>query len=330
MTLVKFSLQDPTTKKLFLSYSLDWLLVVTMTVVFFAIDILPPFHREFSIHDTTIMHYYTESQTVSLWMLTVIALLIPTFIICTVSLYFRSSWLDFHSGLLGLGLALSMTIMMTDVIKVCVGRPRPDMLDRCQPPPGIEDPVLHLLNYTICTADPNTYKFKDGFKSFPSGHSSFSFAGLGYLAFYLAGKMHIFDKMGHAYKSFVFCFPFVGASLVAMSRVHDYRHHWQDVFVGGLIGVASSYFSYRQYYPSLASLRCQIPYPPRIRNPDDMFSNAKYQTLQDSDIEANDSRFDHCIYIKKKVTLHSLNFFFFFIDKDAPISEPSSSHTAAD
>lgn len=53
-----------------------------------------------------------------------------------------------------------------------MGRPRPDMLDRCQPPPGIQNPPLLLLNYTICTADHDTYEFKDGFKSFPSGHAS--------------------------------------------------------------------------------------------------------------------------------------------------------------
>lgn len=56
--------------------------------------------------------------------------------------------------------------------QITVGRPRPDMLDRCQPPPGIQNPPLQLLNYTICTADHNTYEFKDGFKSFPSGHAS--------------------------------------------------------------------------------------------------------------------------------------------------------------
>ncbi|KAG1468610.1 hypothetical protein G6F56_003733 [Rhizopus delemar] len=278
-----------------------------MTAIFFAIDALPPFHREFSVHDTTIMHYYTEDQMVPLWLLTVIALVIPSVTIGIIALRYHGSWVDFHSGLLGLGLALSMTIMMTDIIKVCVGRPRPDMLDRCQPPAGIEDPTLHLLNYTICTADQSTYKFKDGFKSFPSGHSSFSFAGLGFLSFYLAGKMHLFDKQGHTYKGFVFCFPFIGALLVAMSRVHDYRHHWQDVCVGGLIGIASSYFAYRQYYPSLASLRCQVPFPPRIKNPADIFPDAQYHILDDNDIEANNPRFDKY--------------------HDTVLSEPSSSHT---
>lgn len=30
--------------------------------------------------------------------------------------------------------------------------------------------------------------------------------------------------------------PLVVASLVGVSRVDDYWHHWQDVFAGGLIG----------------------------------------------------------------------------------------------
>jgi membrane-associated phospholipid phosphatase len=74
--------------------------------------------------------------------------------------------------LIGLCLGLSMTIMMTDIVKITVGRPRPDMLDRCQPAPGSIDPPLGLSNYTICTTDLNSYMMRDGFKSFPSGHSS--------------------------------------------------------------------------------------------------------------------------------------------------------------
>lgn len=32
------------------------------------------------------------------------------------------------------------------------------------------------------------------------------------------------------------------ASLVAVSRVDDYWHHWQDVFAGGLLGIFSFFF----------------------------------------------------------------------------------------
>ena len=69
-----------------------------------------------------------------------------------------------------------------------------------------------------------------------------SFAGLGFLAFYLAGKLHLFDRRGHAVglldlksnrmftqgfhqqgKAWLALAPFAGAALVAISRTMDYR-----------------------------------------------------------------------------------------------------------
>jgi len=49
----------------------------------------------------------------------------------------------------------------------------------------------------------------------------------------------------------------------------DYRHHWQDVVVGSLLGTVISYFTYRQYYPSLASDDSHRPHSPRIRREED-------------------------------------------------------------
>lgn len=46
-----------------------------------------------------------------------------------------------------------------------------DVIDRCQPRPGSADPVYGLSNYTICTQTDH-YVLRDGFRSFPSGHSS--------------------------------------------------------------------------------------------------------------------------------------------------------------
>ncbi|GAB5589340.1 hypothetical protein Unana1_04240 [Umbelopsis nana] len=197
----------------------------------------------------------------------------------------RKSVRDFHNGVLGLCLGLSMTIMMTDIVKITVGRPRPDMLDRCQPAAGSVDPPLGLSNYTICTTDLNSYVMNDGFKSFPSGHSSFSFAGLGFLSLYLAGKMHLFDRRGHTYKGFIFAAPWIGAMLVAISRTVDYRHHWQDVTVGAIIGTGLAFFAYRQYYPPLWSDTSDEPYAPRI---DIDFAPARREFPDRSEFTAND------------------------------------------
>lgn len=66
----------------------------------------------------------------------------------------------------------------------------------------------------ICTGD--YFKVQDGRKSFPSGHSSFSFATLGFLSFYLMGKLKVFSDEGRG-KSLrlIFCFvPMVVAMLI--------------------------------------------------------------------------------------------------------------------
>nr|GEY42840.1 putative lipid phosphate phosphatase 3, chloroplastic [Tanacetum cinerariifolium] len=86
----------------------------------------------------------------------------------------------------------------------------------------------------ICTGKDSL--IRDGHKSFPSGHTSLSFAGLIFLALYLAGKLKVFDHRGHVAKLCVILLPLLMASLVAVSRVDDYRHHWQDISVGGLLG----------------------------------------------------------------------------------------------
>ncbi|EDR07742.1 uncharacterized protein LACBIDRAFT_298246 [Laccaria bicolor S238N-H82] len=148
---------------------------------------------------------------------------------------------------------------------------------------------------------------RDGFRSFPSGHSSLSFAGLGFLSFYLAGKLHLFDKRGHAVRS-LFPFissgirltyerngtqgkawlsltPFAGAALVAISRTMDYRHHWHDVLVGSIIGTVLAYFSYRQYYPSLSSELSHRPYSPRIK--DELDANLHRNDLESPVLMAN-------------------------------------------
>jgi len=63
-----------------------------------------------------------------------------------------------------------------------------------------------------------------------------SFAGLGFLSWYLSGKIRVFDRRGHIGKLCLVLLPLLVAALVGISRVDDYWHHWTDVFAGGIIG----------------------------------------------------------------------------------------------
>ncbi|CAE6425977.1 unnamed protein product [Rhizoctonia solani] len=232
--------------------------------LFYLLDRIEGFKRQFSLDDASIQHTFAVHERVPPWLLYIVALVAPAVIMPIVNLLTVRSWWDWHNSWLGLLLGLATTGSLTQVVKVTVGRPRPDLIDRCQPQASAQNaPVYGLVASNICTTDDHE-RLKDGFRSFFSGHSSLSFAGLGFLSFYLAGKMHLFDERGHTGKAWIALAPLTGALLVAISRTMDYRHHWQDVFIGSIVGLVLSYFSYRQYYPSLASPFSHRPYSPRI------------------------------------------------------------------
>jgi membrane-associated phospholipid phosphatase len=99
-------------------------------------------------------------------------------------------------------------------MKNLFGKPRPDLLSRCMPDvPNVLKHVVgfsgleatsyngQLVSASICT-NPDKGFLDDGFRSYPSGHSSSAAAGLIYLSFFLASK-------------FAITFPFVPQETIA-------------------------------------------------------------------------------------------------------------------
>ncbi|KKA28764.1 hypothetical protein TD95_005340, partial [Thielaviopsis punctulata] len=121
--------------------------------------------------------------------------------------WMRKLW-ELHIGWLGIALSLFLSWFVTNGLKNLEGRPRPDMLSRCKPDLSkVEDfyvggyrlPVGsssnqytfgHMVNSSICT-ETDTSLLYDGFRSFPSGHSSSAAAGLVYLSLFLASKFAV-------------------------------------------------------------------------------------------------------------------------------------------
>lgn len=94
-----------------------------------------------------------------------------------------------------------------------------------------------------------------------SAHFSFcsvSFAGLGYLSLSFANRLAVFRRP-RAWKFVIFIAPWFGALMIALTRVNDYRHHWSDVFSGGILGTLITILAYRQYYPSLIKTNEDLP-----------------------------------------------------------------------
>ncbi|KAF8652706.1 hypothetical protein AX16_004210 [Volvariella volvacea WC 439] len=255
-------------KRLLISYAPDWIITIVLGAIFLSLDKVDGYRRSFSVKDTSLRHTYAVHERVPNLALYVICGVAPLLIQPVINfLTVRTLW-DLHNSMLFLVLSLAVTGSITQFVKITVGRPRPDLLDRCRPSLGTTDPEFGLSVWTICTTTDNRL-LRDGFRSFPSGHSSMSFAGLGFLAFYIAGKLHLFDRRGVAGKAWLALGPFSAAALVAISRTMDYRHHWHDVVVGSLLGTVCAYFSYRQYYPSLSDKLCHRPYSPRIGREDE-------------------------------------------------------------
>lgn len=159
---------------------------------------ISPNHRPFSLTDPDISFPYVEHEKVSSAVLVVVGLVAPAVIIFAVSLLFvpgptirkgtpraavfKSKLWEWNTGWLGLALALASAFFFTEGMKNLYGKPRPDLLHRCDPDLGAQNThilggyesvnnAILLVSSTICRQTDKS-KLDDGFASFPSGHSS--------------------------------------------------------------------------------------------------------------------------------------------------------------
>lgn len=201
--------------------------------------------------------------------------------------FWRKAW-EAHTGWLGLGVALSGAFMVTQGLKDIYGKPRPDLLGRCQPDlsklaqfavGGLglqfgEAPVL--VDSRICTQADSSI-LSDGFASFPSGHSSFSWAAFTYLTLFLCAKFAITipfvasaayhekdtaafdDTRTHLaarnraaapplYLLVVAFIPLGVAVYITGTRYSDYKHYGFDLVFGSILGFVFGWFGFRLYH----------------------------------------------------------------------------------
>ncbi|PYI03308.1 PAP2 domain protein [Aspergillus sclerotiicarbonarius CBS 121057] len=283
-------------KRLIISYLIDWILIIGIALIGYSFSTLTPNHIPFSLTDTSISFPHKEKDTVSTGVLVVVSLIAPAVIIAFVVCVFTSrntssstrgiNWRwklwEWNVGWMGLGVAVAGTYMATQGLKDLYGKPRPDMLARCDPDVlavgefavgglgGRVSGAPTMVTWEICRNKLDGLK-KDGFASFPSGHSSMSFAGLMYLALWLCAKFSIgFPFLAYSpfsqdlrrqerdsirnqgaappvYMLIVAFVPIAVAFFISASRWFDYRHHGFDIIFGSVMGMVFAWIGFRLY-----------------------------------------------------------------------------------
>ena len=251
----------------------DIALLLIVMLINYPVYLQEPFQRQFYLNDLTISHPFAEVERVSDTMLVIYSLVVPIVtIICVWVLLAdpRHKWFLLHISLLGLLLTWFTTCLFTNYIKNWFGRLRPDFLDRCQPKPGLPLNTLFTAS-EVCTSEDRAILL-DGFRTTPSGHSSESFAGLGYLYLWLCGQLLTENIYVGIWRKWLAGLPLVGASLIALSRTEDYRHHFVDILVGSILGYAIAYFYYGRYFPDISS---RNPFKPLMDDSDVTLANTE-------------------------------------------------------
>ncbi|KAF7308881.1 Lipid phosphate phosphatase 1 [Mycena kentingensis (nom. inval.)] len=267
------------------SYLLDWILVASFWLFSEFAAAIPVFERDFYATDPIIMHPHKKNQ-ISGATNHFVALLVPAAVVLATSLY-QLSFVSLHHGALALLSGRGMTRLFTNILKNKVGRLRPDFLARCK----------WDTEKLKCTG--KAKDILDGRRSFPSGHSSAVFAGMTFLAFYIAGQTAAWCfhaplptaslRSSRLARFCVTLLPIWWAVYVGVTRVEDYRHHKEDVIVGGLMGIVCATISYLAFWPSPFTDRSFRPHtfgqPRVLQSQTDARVDFELTRLEESDLD---------------------------------------------
>lgn len=152
-----------------------------------------------------------------------------------------------HSRLLVWLFGAITSELFTDITKVTAGRLRPHFISVCNPIivdkiskeeknltaycSTPQNPYEYTTNY-YCSGNPS--KIRDTRLSFLSGHSSYSAYSATFAVFYIQQAVDI-RKVG-LLKPALQILIASAALYTGLTRVSDYKHHWQDVLAGLFLG----------------------------------------------------------------------------------------------
>ncbi|KAG5507095.1 hypothetical protein JKF63_05841 [Porcisia hertigi] len=141
-----------------------------------------------------------------------------------------------------------LQIFVVSLLKVYAGRLRPDFLSRLKSvgytnsTPGLPNPQTDPNYYcALMDTHPN---LKEGRLSFPSGHSSTSFSVFTILSLFLVAHLRPFAFHASFVRLMICLSPIIVATVCAVSRTRDNKHHFSDILTGSLIGICSALLAF--------------------------------------------------------------------------------------
>lgn len=180
-----------------ISYVVDWLIILGTIAFAGSLSFwAKPAARPFSLSDPSIAFPFQTRTKISTGLLVGLSGLLPVVVCLVLTLFVPTASTPSGAGwkrkiyaankaILGLGLSVGLALLFTDSLKNLMGKPRPDMLSRCQPIvnrrylPAGSTIGEGLFTWNICTTKQTTgfpsSDLLDGFRSFPSGHASSTF-----------------------------------------------------------------------------------------------------------------------------------------------------------
>lgn len=245
------------------------LVIILLTTLFCVMKILNnndvfPVKLRFFVEQDPSLSYPKVNTQVSNLALYLISCLIPLFVFILILMNSFKSYRHFvlvlmesfhfyHQNVFILRLLLFystvsffVTNIITDVLKLIVGRLRPSFYALCNYA-GYNDAMTsrNFTTYFELTRNGRIGDFskcleknQDAQYSFPSGHASTSFVGMMITGYFIFTLCYIVSKKYSVKLKTYMGFTFLLLSLwIAITRVQDYRHHTDDIIAGSLIGI---------------------------------------------------------------------------------------------
>jgi len=258
------------------SYVADWLLLVAVGIgtlleyLFWAVNprpfqAAPLVGGQFAFNDNS-HQFPIRSETFNMIVTPCVSVLIPigAFLLLHFMRRFgprrERSLHDLHHACLGLGSALDIAYFMWVPITKTTGQFRPDYW------------------YVLQSGDPRDIAMAR--QSFPSGHAVIAFAGFGYLALWLCGKLRVYHSArGNGWRFVVAVgMPIAFATAIACSRVADNRHSSVDILAGAVLGGWAAVAGYLLVYPPPYAPDCQLPKNRKLGHPTQFLSGVPLQS----------------------------------------------------